>query len=434
MNEDNDLRKFGADKIVFLGLFVISLLIAWLIVSVKSGLNFSRPIELPHSGLSMVIPTGKGWQNTEQWKYIDNAFVLSSSLFSGKSLAAAVNCRYFLTSQNITPEIFLNQQAIEPNSPVVEKNILKKGNLEIHWAYLEKPFTVYIGTVDLPNNRTVVIEVVQTAFEIDIAEKVFKTIVERMDYKEDNPVKTGTVIVTEMKNKGIDTVLEGHYQQASFFIRDSGNHNIGFTIDLLDNIKTNESLNIRGASQLYFTGSIAKDQATLFQGDKNLNQYNLQSQTNTKSGKTSVEIKLDKTGTLSITNQFGENKYPDSAGLIPSIFIELLIQNIVQDKIDESVIDILDSDGKMSAALFSFKPAENISENITNTVSLRSLDNRNLFETFYLDSNNTILKVSVNEESGYYLEKTDLDSIEREYPGQTSFISQQNQFIESNSL
>ena len=38
MNEEYDIKKYGADKIVFLGIFIISLSLAWLIVKVKSTL------------------------------------------------------------------------------------------------------------------------------------------------------------------------------------------------------------------------------------------------------------------------------------------------------------------------------------------------------------------------------------------------------------
>jgi hypothetical protein len=433
MNEEYELRKHGADKIVFLGIFIISISIAWLIVKVKSTLEFSKPIELPHSGLSLVIPTGKGWLSTEQWQYFNNSYLLSSILRSGKSAAATVSCRYLINTQDITPEMLLNQDANDPNNTIIEKNRIQKGNLTISWVHLERPFTRFLGTVNLPLNRTVIIEVNQTTFEIDVAEKIFKTIIDSINYKEDNPVKAGIEIVTQIKNVGVDTLLDKQNGQACYFIRDSANRNIGFTIDLLDVVETGEESYISGSSHLFSAGNVPQRQDTMFRADKNLRQYILQSQTDTRTNRTNVKINLDESGTIYVISQNRGRKYPDSSNVIPSIFIELLIRRIAKDKIQEAVIDIIDSDGRISSVLFSLKPEEN-SENISNVVSIESLDGRGFSETFYLDGDNRITKAVIHEESGYYLEKTDIESIQKEFPGQTDFISQQNQFPENDIL
>jgi hypothetical protein len=433
MNEEYELRKYGADKIVFLGIFIISISIAWLIVKVKSTLEFSKPIELPHSGLSLVIPAGKGWLSTEQWQYFNNSYLLSSILRSSKSVAATVSCRYIINTLDITPEMLLNQDVNDPNGTIIEKNQIQKGNLNISWIHFEKPFAKFLGVVNMPLNRTVIIEVSQTTFEIDVAEKIFKTIIDSIDYKEDNPAKVGTEIVTEIKNKGIDTLLDEKSEQACYFIRDSANRNIGFIVDLLDIVETGEESYISGSSHLFTTGGIFRRQNTLFRADKNLSQYLLQSQTDTRANRTNVRINLDESGTIYVISQNRGRKYPNSSSVIPSIFIELLIRRVARDKIPEALIDIIDSDGRISSALFSLKPEE-ITENISNVVSIESLDGSGFSETFYLDGDNRITRAVIHEESGYYLEKTDIESIQKEFPGQTDFISQQNQFPESDAI
>jgi len=169
MNGNFEPKKFGADKIAFLGMFALSLLIAQLIVSRNSALNFSEPIELAHSGLSISVPTGKGWQSELQWQYHSNGFTLSSHFIVGPGISGArVRCRYFPTSLATTAEVLFEQQAAEIKGTIKETGQSQKDNLTIYWARIEGPVLAFVGTVELPNNRTVNIEVIQTTFEINL--------------------------------------------------------------------------------------------------------------------------------------------------------------------------------------------------------------------------------------------------------------------------
>ena len=87
MNETYESKKYGIDKIAFLGLFILSILIAQLIVKSNSKILFSEPIELAHSGLSLSVPLGRGWQSDGQWKYEEGAFVLGSKFVVGERLS-----------------------------------------------------------------------------------------------------------------------------------------------------------------------------------------------------------------------------------------------------------------------------------------------------------------------------------------------------------
>lgn len=196
MNENYDLKRFGADKIAFLGMFLLSLLIAQLIVSINSSLVFTDPIELPRTGLSVSVPSGKGWKTTGKWQFEDNSFILSSNFIVERGLpAAVVNCRYVLTPQNMSPKMWLERQVKDPNSIVIETGKIQKGSLMVDWVHIETPFTIFLGNAALPNNRTFSIEVIQTTYELDIAEKVFRKVIDSLNLKEYKPADTGDDIV-----------------------------------------------------------------------------------------------------------------------------------------------------------------------------------------------------------------------------------------------
>ena len=69
MDDTHGIKKHEYDKIALLGIFALSLLVAYLIVSFRSRLLFSDPIRLSQTGLSVSIPSGQSWQSEEQWNY-----------------------------------------------------------------------------------------------------------------------------------------------------------------------------------------------------------------------------------------------------------------------------------------------------------------------------------------------------------------------------
>jgi hypothetical protein len=431
MYENYELKKFGADKIAFLGMFIISLLIAWLIVSINSALTFSEPIELAHSGFSICVPTGKDWQSNKKWQYEDNTFVLSSNLLFEQNLPAiAVNCRYYLTSEDLNPRTWLERQAQVANNAIVEKGEIQKGNLSVHWAHIEIPFTVYWASAELPNNRTIDVEVIQTRPDIDIAEKVFWKVIDKLDFREDNPVKNGEEIVNQVRSRGIDTFIDDHNKEVCFFILDSSGYNVGFTIDQLSLANAADQNDIHGTSQFFFAGPSARQQYTSFRSDKNFSAYTWQGQTIARAGRAVTQIVSNQNGSINVMSRVNnvprQTTYTNASDIVPSIFLELFVSQFVRDNFQEAVIDVIESSGRVTPALISFAPAQEEAQDVSIAVKLEFMDGRDYSQLLYLDKDGHISKEIMHYEQEYKLEKTDIESIRQQFPGQAVNIIEQN--------
>ena len=68
MDKTYDIRKIGGDKIALLGLFIVSLLIARIIVISKSAILLSEPIPLTDTGLSVSIRSDNGGGVPTHWE------------------------------------------------------------------------------------------------------------------------------------------------------------------------------------------------------------------------------------------------------------------------------------------------------------------------------------------------------------------------------
>ena len=196
MNDAQGINKPGYDKIALLGLFIVALLTAHLIVVFKSKLIFSDPIRLSQTGLSVSMPSGQGWQSDQQWRYHENIFTISSLFPLGSDRPTAwANCRYLLSAERTTPQIRFEQKASEIDAVIAEINQTRTDTLTIDWVRIDKPemhFSMFFGTVRLPDNRQLDIEANQLAGDGELAERVFKHIIESLKFEDNQLLKTST--------------------------------------------------------------------------------------------------------------------------------------------------------------------------------------------------------------------------------------------------
>ena len=163
MNDTHGTNKLGYDKIALLGLFILSLLMARLVITFKSGFKFSKPIPLPKLGLSVSMPSGRSWQSDKKWTYQENMFTISSLFPLGSDIPTTwANCRYLLSAETATPQMLFEQTAAEIDAVIVETQQTQTDGITIDWVRIHKPeflFTVIYGTAGLPDNRQLDIEV-----------------------------------------------------------------------------------------------------------------------------------------------------------------------------------------------------------------------------------------------------------------------------------
>ena len=442
MNENYRLKKFGADKIAFLSLFVLALLIAQVIITTRSKLELSKPIELSYAGLSLSIPLGNGWESNKKWYYDENGFSLSSYLFIGaKEPSAWIFCRYLLAPEIIPPEIWFERKAAEVNGVIEEINRTQKGNLNIDWAKIECPDTIlsiFLGTVELPYNHRLNIEINQMILETDLAQKVFDQVLESFIVRDNKKLDTGKETVTKIKSGGLDSFLVSKDKQNNFIITNSKKRNIGFALEVLLNSESSDDLNIQAASHFYLTGQDNQEQGAFYQGKNNIEEFVWQSQILKTTDKTYSKIVLDEAGIITVVKYSNvgmeEKRYKFSPTMIPEIFIEPILSQMLQDDIDEIIVDIIDSDGKIIPVYISYNQAnKGITEN-SDTIYVFRIDfmsGQDFSELVYLDQQKQISRIILQQNQQYVFEKTSLENIVEAFPERADIILTRDERLKS---
>jgi hypothetical protein len=483
MNGTYETRSRWVDKIAFLGLFIAVLLIACFIVIWRSAIVLSEPIELNCAGLSVCIPTGNGWRSEKQWKYQQNAFTLDSFFNPVPgSVTAIVSCRYQLAATKTTPEVLFEEKA----SAVGGSKIAKTGQIEmgrpgssfakdpqnksiptIDWAHIKGSktlFDTFFGVAQLPNNRRLDIEVYQAAGDTDLTEGIFKSVTESLKLTDNPLLEAGSKIVAEIKAKGLDSFLASvgnkqEWDRESFFlIKDARERTIGFTMEALGSHFAERpqngaalepapeaQLNILAWSFYYIRGRYDQEQVTFFQSDNSFNEFVWKNETSGPSGRSGVEIVLDKNGIMTVKEfdlQAKEKDYQISPAAIPDVLGKYIFSQMLDSDQKEIFVDIIEADGKITPALISrieagspfasqnrSSGADVAQEEAAYLFRMEFLDGRGFSEQVYLDDQRRISRISLQQESTYTLERTSVENILREFPEQGSYILQKKDKI-----
>jgi hypothetical protein len=434
MNGDFKLKKFETDKVALLGLFILALLAAYVLISVKSALIFSEPVELAHLGISVSMPSGNGWHTDKQWRYGKNTYTLSSNfaVSSDKPIAIAY-CQYQLAPEDIPAKIWYEQIAVEVEGKIIEMNQEQVSGLTIDWAHIERDdlfLSIFAGTAELPNDRRVNIEVRQFTNDVDCAEDVFRQIIESLAFEDNRRIKNGIEVVNSIKDKGIESFLDNRSRQSYFLIKNSQDRKIGFMIDVLTDFGDDALFNIHAAGHLYGRG--IREQATLFRGTSNLGEFIWQSETNGTMGINNLEIVLDKDGIMTVgeVKRRTKTRYRLNSAAIPDIFMEQLINQFIESGSEQVIVDVIDADGKITpTVIFVVEDKDNFSdgEDTAYVVQLEFLDGKGYSERIFLNDQGHINKVKIQQNKIFIIEKTSREILLQEFPERADFIVQMYQ-------
>lgn len=437
MSDSYTIRRPWGDKVALLGLFILALLAARLVVTLKSAVLLSEPIELPRSGLSVSMPMGNGWSSEGKWKFQENAFIVRSvlSLTSGKPVAQA-HCRYLLAVEPTAHRARLEQRASEVNGAIVRMDQLQAASLTIDWAHIERPevlLDTFIGTAELPNERELDIEVNQITGDTELAEQIFKAIVNSLDFKDNQLLSAGAEIVESIKRKGLGNFLENQDKQSFYLVKDSTGRVAGFASDVLTDSGNDAAFNIQTASFSYVEGRHTEEQEITFQCTDKFDEFVYRSQARSAAGRSDMQVVLDKSGTMTVMEagvQPEKNNYRLGPSAIPDVFIDQVLGQMLDSGKKEIIVDVVNAYGKITPTFVSGIEAakdEPEARNAAYVFKLELLDGRGFYELLYLNEQKQTYRMFLQREDAYIVERTTAEEIVREFPVYAQTVLQNRQ-------
>jgi hypothetical protein len=420
-------EKYALDKVALLVIFALGLLLAQLLVSAKSRLRLSEPLELPYAGISVRIPQGNGWHGENDWQFISNTFTISSvfSPITGK-IAASVEVRYLIAPQENRPDRQINRYSKELAGIVIETGKIRYTDVLVEWTHIKIPdkyLDVFLGATQLPNGRGLSIEVQGPSSDAGWMEEIFTGTAKAVSFDDNYLLENGRKIVEKLKTSGLAELTLNHNQQRFFLIEDEKKQILGFMTDLLTISTDKEASGSVKFAELHHIrtrqGSLGRH--SLFQGDQKLRQFLWFSKAGSLEaiGETTVQIELNEENQMTVKayTPLVSRNYTIGPAAIPEIFLEELIGLFVESRITEALIDLILSDGRIiPIRLSAVDPRQPDADQAAYIVRLDFLDQQGYYGQIYLDNNKKTFKTMVHREDTYIFQRSNKDEVLKYFP------------------
>jgi hypothetical protein len=444
MTDGEKLRRFGADKIAFLILLIVGLLIAQFFISSRTSFKLSPAISLKGTGVEVSLPASNNWkQLTNDFILVNKEFQLAAEMQISSDSKIQVVWRYALVPIKVESAEKFSQIAAVMQGHIIKTGTDKFGQFTFDYAKIDSGDTIlFVGTTVLPNERILTLEVAQRGAGIELAEKLFKALLASAKYYEDNSFAKGDHFLKEFKNEFLPelptTDLKSQNVTDYFRLKDTANNSIGFTTDTLNyTAEANDNYTF-AVSSLFFFSPQSKTIAeqSFFRSDIKLTVFDWlvregDLQTNRQQ---SIHLQLGKDNIITIEKDGRIEQLLFTNIMIPESLFDLLTADFLKSNYDTIYIEALLTDGRIAPVILS-----RIKSSETAALPERSAAQADFFGSefpsihkLYYDGSGHLVSAEVQGSLAYKRERTTRTSLFADFPQWLNKIQQMEQYKNQN--
>ncbi len=432
MQEFQQKKLVGKDKIVLLGIFILSLLLAKFIVSARSVINLSEPIILKKTGLAVALPTGTGWQKTRHWSYKHNTFALVA-IFGVRPGAptTSVKWQYLLEPEPLTAEEQFKKYAAAITGEITETGQIQSDGPNLHWALIKqsgKTADLFLGIAQLQNQRWLYLRVEYAIGSKQFGEKVFNATAKSINFENNNLLQTGTEVVDYARTDELQILTATDTEQEFFFIEDANEQIIGFFASILQG--SNDVNSFKITSSTHIEENLQINEISMLQGSYPMNRFLWKTRVaDLASGiEKSSEIELtDNTITISSFGPGHDKTYLFADSAIPDALLDLVINAFLETDHHQIMVDLITSFGRIKPVIISkidnSQPVKN-SEKFAYAIRIDFLDGQGRYDQIYFNEDKKIIRQVINAPIILILKRIDKKQLLEKFPKWQEYILQ----------
>jgi hypothetical protein len=409
------IRKYSLEEVALLAMFAFGLLIAGLIVVRRSRIEMSELVELPHSGLSLSLPAGPGWERSAGWSYeTSSEFSLRARLRIGNQLGGVVHCRYLLASPETDP-----QQVLTDRQTAATLQAARSGRIvndvTVHWVQIADTF---LGVAALDHGRMLEI-IVKAPADRPLADKVFRLVAESIVFESDELISRGADFIRRFRSRGLGDIIQQQNAadgESIYLINDARDKPAGFQIETFRKSAERGDWSSVAVERIRSTGR------SRFKCTDRLDRFVWQTwRTSQGTSQAIAELELAGDGAMQIRRATSSKELTYRPG--DHAIAEMLIDRISRAFLDayenEALIDLILADGKIIPAVISTVDTSLDTENkwgAAYSVRVRFLLGRDAYVQSYFDfEKNLVGKIEKNQ-SVLYWHKSDRKTLTETFP------------------
>jgi hypothetical protein len=393
------VKRYSLTEIVLLIIFVFGLLIAQLIVRVRSQIKLSDPVPLDGAGIAVSMPANSGPDRDYSWRYekSDNCMTLVGR-FGRQDSNVEVQWRYTFYTPDESPDRMLKNRAEKANAVLQKTGILQQTAPVTYGIYRGVPGAengFYCGVVKLDLGRSLELLVVPRSGDQTYAENIFKTLAGSVQYQMPQELVDGGIILDSFLLARTTDQPEQPKAQEAFLITDELGRNLGFyyvrqsmhtdngqTLYQMQ-IRQFEYQGLRAESNLWFTPA----QQT-FRWKSALRYPRM-------TAPSVYEIKSDEKGNLQVDSNIEKSRNLHTSRLIlPKPLLGEYARTLLQSDYTRVIVDAMTESGQgipVRVGKIALDSAHARSEDTTSVIRLDFLSQPDTFEELFFNSQRQLI-------------------------------------------
>ncbi len=411
------IRKYSLEEVALLAMFAFGLLIAGLIVVRRGRIEMSEPVELPHSGLSLSLPAGPGWERSAGWSYETSTseFSLSARLRVGNQLGGVVHCRYLLASAETDPEQVLTERLAAATLQAARWDRIDN-DVTVHWVEAGRPGRVadtFLGVAALDHGRVLEISV-RAPVDHLLADKVFRLIAESVVFVSDEFISRGAGFVRRFRSRGLGDIIQQQKVadgESIYLINDAVGKPAGFRIETFRKSAEGSDWSSVAVERIHYTvGTRGQASKSHFECTDRLDRFIWQSGRMSRRAPHAIatEIELADDGSMHIRGATSSQEltYRPGEHAVAEILIDQVTRAFLGAYENEALIDLILADGTIIPAVISTVDVSRDTENkwgAAYSVRVRFLHGGEAYVQSYFDfEKNLVGKIEKNRRVLYW--------------------------------
>ncbi|MFH1613598.1 MAG: hypothetical protein ABIG61_00740 [Planctomycetota bacterium] len=425
------IRKYSVDRVVLFLIFILGLVIAQVIVQSRGRISLSGPMKLDYTGISVRIPSGRGWVSNTTWVYYEDGYRLVSEYRpDGKHTSASVSCQYVLFFPSGGVDERFVQSAAVLGGEVIERGRFDSGGLLIEWARITVPRAlqeVYIGFAQLPGNRGFVIQSTQIGPLEEPAFQAFELVAGSVEFGGNELLAKG-ISLAGSAHSGITSQLDKRF----YLIKNSREQLVGFGYEMIKGSDNYGRGRVRAGSFSRFGNRL--ESYELFESESDLGLFSWSSHISRPLGMGGEDIRAEmiEEGLLRVESSALSRPKNKRIGpsSIPGIVVEPVLKNFLESGERAVVIDIVLAEGKVVPTLLSrvdLKEGNNNKQ--MRAVRMEFLDGRGYNQEVYFDKDGKTGRQIVRQEDTFTLERVAEKDLPDVFSGRKESIVRMEEWV-----
>lgn len=427
------MQEKGADKVVLLGILVLTLVAARILVAVRGQVNLSEPVELTYTGISAPLPEDPGWTSQKQWEHFSDSFSLTAEKVQPRSnqRIALFRWRYWLTRSELSASEQLGINAAIRRGSMVDSGSLMVDSYNLEWARIEIPIvgtSLFVGVINLDNQRRLELTV-EALSSSDLAEHTFFAAVEKLTAEPNNSLANGVELIQSFQSKPLDIESINGRDEMFFIMTDENGYRRGFLAQMLGAVRLEDGSEGIGSVSVDFSDTSGIDimHHSILQSAPDLSSFSWRSRTaNPRANEPmTFEMQLEdntlRLSSLALPRTVQLKVGP--AAISEDLYLEVAVRFLKSDY-DKAMIDLIYSDGRIMPTLLEKKVSTGADDSL---VMLKRVDQPQIWFEVFFDEDMTVARQIVHQSQELILKPSNINEIVQTFPMWESTLLQLEQ-------